>query len=163
MHTRFLGWLWLNTNAMTKVKCYFSKRRTDRQLGRRKNDYRASAVILNWHLSERRQQSQLLQGQRLPKSCSSVTFNTFSPQPLCCVPHLACTHFHPPSCTPDVQDWVKEAARLQGQTIRGRLVATQPQQQGLVCWSEAICQSSTLNAGRNLQFRQVFSSLLKQI
>lgn len=51
---------------VTRVKCYFSKRHTGRQLGREKNDCRASTVILNWHLSVQWQLSQLLQESVYP-------------------------------------------------------------------------------------------------
>lgn len=57
-------------------------------------------------------------GEHLPKSCSSVTFNTFSSQALflslCCLLPLT-----QPALCPDVQGRLTGATQLQGRAERG--------------------------------------------
>lgn len=67
-------------------------------------------MILNWHLSQRWQQSQLPQENVLAKFCSSVTFNTFSSQSLRCLHPLGLPHTRP--VPPDVQSCLTAATQL---------------------------------------------------
>lgn len=70
-------------------------------------------------------------GERLPKSCSSVTFNTFSSQPALSLPLLSpsprCRYLAhpqlllPPCFNPDVQGWLTEATPLQGRLVKNSL------------------------------------------